>query len=134
MNSILQQIKSVRPDPVLYKVDVEYGLGEVGKHDITDIDHPHAPKMLKDILIRAAGKTGDNEELIRKFRTVSFNQTCFRMSLSVLGCPGGIICRMKTTDEYQILGNISLFASGIIPIIRLTLQAKVDMLLVLSAL
>ncbi|KAG2223235.1 hypothetical protein INT45_006116 [Circinella minor] len=128
---ISEQAKSVRPDLVLCKEDVEYGLGEVGKYDLSGIGKKevvetqlHSPKVLKDMFLRAAAKVGDDEAFVRKFKTVCFNQTCFRMSISVLDCPKGIVCRMNTTEEYQIPKSVSLFSSGIIPIIKLTLQAK----------
>ncbi|KAI7856070.1 hypothetical protein BDC45DRAFT_533956 [Circinella umbellata] len=128
---ISEQAKSVRPDLVLYKEDVEYGLGEAGKHDLSGIGKKeivetqlHSPKLLKDMFLRAAAKVGNDEGFVRKFKTVCFNQTCFRMSISVLDCPKGIVCRMNTTEEYQIPKSVLLFSSGIIPIIKLTLQAK----------
>ncbi|KAG2223236.1 hypothetical protein INT45_006117 [Circinella minor] len=105
--SILEQAKSACPDLVLSKEDIE-----------------RSCKVLTDMFLRAAGKVGDDEAFVRKFKTVCFNQTCFRMSISVLDCPKGIICRMKTTEDYQIPKSVSLFSSGIIPIIKLTLQPK----------
>ncbi|KAI7856072.1 hypothetical protein BDC45DRAFT_71892 [Circinella umbellata] len=113
---ISEQAKSVRPDLVLYKEDVEHGLGEVGKHDLSGIGKKevvetqlHSPKVLKDMFLRAAAKVSDDEDFVRKFKTVCFNQTCFRMSISVLDCPKGIVNRMNTTEEYQIAKGCFIF-------------------------
>ena len=48
------------------------------------------------------------------------------MSLSIMDCPAGVVCRIRETEEYEFPKHISLFSSGIVPIVQLTLKAKVS--------
>ncbi|KAG2218422.1 hypothetical protein INT45_013166 [Circinella minor] len=120
VNPIAAQVKIVRPDLVLTKENLEYGLGEVGKHGLFEIGKKevvetklHSPEVLKDMFLRAVAKTANDEKVVGQFKTVCFNQTCFRVSLSVIDCPSGVICRMNTSEEYKVSNDISSFTSGI---------------------
>ncbi|KAG2224152.1 hypothetical protein INT45_000167 [Circinella minor] len=131
IEAIKDQNKSVRPDLVLVKNNVEFGTGECGKDDVAGVGKKelvetqlHGPKIMKDMFVRAARIAGDNEDFIRGFKVVSFNQTCMRMTTSVLDCPKGIVCRVRTSQEYEIPKDAASFA-GIIPILKLALKAKI---------
>ncbi|KAG2219368.1 hypothetical protein INT45_006076 [Circinella minor] len=124
--------KSIRPDLLLVKDDVEYGCSEVGKSDnviptkkeIIETDL-HCPKTMKDILNRVASLVDYDEEIIKKLRFVCFHQTNRRMKLSLIDCPRGYICRVMESDEYDIPAQARLFPAQVHSLIKLMLQAKV---------
>ena len=78
--------KSIRPDLLLVKDDVEYGCSEVGRSDNViptkkEIIETalHCPKTMKDILNRVASLVDYDEKIIQKLQFVCFHQTskCF---------------------------------------------------------
>ena len=46
--------------------------------------------------------------------------------MSVLDCPKGIVCRVRTSQEYEIPRDAASFSAGVIPILKLVLKAKVN--------
>ncbi|KAI9252357.1 hypothetical protein BDA99DRAFT_541083 [Phascolomyces articulosus] len=103
---VAEQVKSSRPDLLLMKDNVEFWVDECGKMDV------------------AVSNTGNDLEFARNFQVVGFSHTCFRMSRNIMDCPGGVVCRLRKPEEYEIPRHASLFCTGIIPIIELMLMAK----------
>ncbi|KAI7858204.1 hypothetical protein BDC45DRAFT_531963 [Circinella umbellata] len=127
---ISDQVKSSRPDLLLTKDNVEFRVGECGKIDLGAIGKNeiletqlHLPKLMKDVFTRAVSKAGNDVEFARKFQVVGFSHT-YKMTLSFMDCPDAVVCRLRESEEYEIPQHASLFCSGIIPIIKLTLMAK----------
>ncbi|KAI7854801.1 hypothetical protein BDC45DRAFT_569042 [Circinella umbellata] len=102
---VAEQVKSSRPDLLWTKDNVEFGVGEY-------------------VFTRAVSKAGNDLEFARNFQVVGFSHTCFRMILDIMDCPAGVVCRLRESEEYEIPQHASLFCTGIIPIIKLTLMAK----------
>ncbi|KAI8139545.1 hypothetical protein BJV82DRAFT_246503 [Fennellomyces sp. T-0311] len=122
---------SVGPDLIFFRNDVEYGVGEVGKEEVVGVSQKeligtqlHCPKVLKDMLNMMAKKCNNKESIIRSLRAVAYNQTCLRMSVLVLDCPGGYVCRVRTTKEYEVSPCASLMRNGVFPILKLALKSK----------
>ena len=68
---------------MLIKNNVEFGTGECGKDDSAGIGRKelvetqlHGPKIMRDMFVRAARIARNNEDFVRSFKVVAFNQTC----------------------------------------------------------
>ena len=48
------------------------------------------------------------------------------MKVSILDCPNGYVCRIMQSQEFSIPLTAQLIPAQIIPMIELTLQAKVS--------
>ncbi|KAI8139302.1 hypothetical protein BJV82DRAFT_672876 [Fennellomyces sp. T-0311] len=127
-----KQQQSIRPDFLLIRDGVEYACGECGKDDAGGIGKKeiverglHVPKVSKDIFNRALSRGKNSISLARKIKVVALNENSTRMEMSILDCPGGYVCRLRTTDEYEIPVSPNMITAGLFPILTLTLQAKV---------
>ncbi|KAG2213799.1 hypothetical protein INT45_009418 [Circinella minor] len=130
---ISDQVKSSRPDLLLTKDNVEFGVGECGKIDLGGIGKKeiletqlHLPKLMKDVFtIEQYLRQEMMLNLHESFKLLGLaTPVSFRMTLSVMDCPDGVVCRLRESEEFEIPQHASLFCTGIIPIIELTLMAK----------
>lgn len=98
---------------------------------------------MKDMFVRAAAKVDHDLDAIRALRLVCFHQTCkshqavsvdtithwldkvFRMHITFMDNPQGYVCRVIKSKEYEIPRQASLIPSQLLPMLKLTLQAKV---------
>ncbi|KAI9492362.1 hypothetical protein BDB00DRAFT_765640 [Zychaea mexicana] len=121
-----------RPDLLLIKDGLEYGCSEVGKSEDVVANkkevvetYLHSPKTMKDLFNRISQEVNHDLQITRKLKIVCFHNTGRRMKLSVMDCPDGYVCRVQETEEYKIPMSVECLAAQIIPMLTLTLQAKV---------
>ncbi|KAI9267936.1 hypothetical protein BDA99DRAFT_535462 [Phascolomyces articulosus] len=65
------------------------------------------PKLMKDLYTRVTIKSGRS-----------------RMSLSTMNCPVGVVCPVRTSEEYELPKDPSWSMSSIVPIMKLTPRTK----------
>ncbi|KAI8146719.1 hypothetical protein BJV82DRAFT_710778 [Fennellomyces sp. T-0311] len=107
--------KSVsHPDLLLLRSGFEFGCSEVGKS--TDVIPTkkeivetclHSPKTMKDLLDRLASEADNDATVIRNLRIVCFHYIARKMKASFMDCPGGYVCRVQETEEYEIPLKVS---------------------------
>lgn len=81
MAAISAKTPSIRPDLVLFKNGVEYGVAECGKGGDEEIGKKeivetslHCPKVMKSMLLHAVSKCDNDEEVTRALQVVGFSQ------------------------------------------------------------
>lgn len=79
---VSNKVTSVRPDLVLIKNGVEYGVSEAGKKDEAAMTKKEVietqllcPKTMKDMFDRAASKLDGEKALVHKLRIICMNET-----------------------------------------------------------
>ncbi|KAI9246907.1 hypothetical protein BDA99DRAFT_526464 [Phascolomyces articulosus] len=130
-SAIPSKLRSIRPDLVLFRNGLEYGVGECGKGEDGEISKKeivetglHCPKMMKSMLLYSGAKCDNDEKVLRALRVVSFCQFDLRMSVSVLDSPAGYICRLRSTPKYEIFTIPSMIPGGLILIMKIVLKSK----------
>ncbi|KAI7855137.1 hypothetical protein BDC45DRAFT_534824 [Circinella umbellata] len=125
---IADKVTSIRPDLALFRGGTEYGAAECGKggdakKELVEVNL-HCPKVLKNMFGFAADKCDNEKDLIRSIRIVCFNQFHLHTSVSVMDNPGGYVCRVRSTPQYDVSSHPFLFTSGLLKILKLTLKVK----------
>ncbi|KAI9321409.1 hypothetical protein BX666DRAFT_972880 [Dichotomocladium elegans] len=128
---ILPKVPSIRPDLVLLKDGIEYGVGECGKMNPSEVGKKeivetqlHVPKVAKDMLVRALAMGGNTVELLRSIRIPCFLQSHLCMHTAFLDSPDGYVCRIVSSESYEISPWVTMMGSGLLPLLKLTLKSK----------
>ncbi|KAI8147202.1 hypothetical protein BJV82DRAFT_379524 [Fennellomyces sp. T-0311] len=121
--SVDSEQTTFHPGLVFYRNDNEYGAAECGKEMIES--QLHYPKLLKSMINLAGSKVDHDEQTIRSMRIIGLIQFHLQMRVSVLDCPAGYVCRVRTTPTYTIFTQPSMMTTGLLPILKLTWKAKV---------
>ncbi|KAI9470437.1 hypothetical protein BDB00DRAFT_880123 [Zychaea mexicana] len=115
-----EQTSSIRPDFLVINDGLDFAVSECGKDDVGGISKKeiverqlHVPKVMKDILHRALTKGNHAESLART-----------RVQAQVLDCPKGYICRLMSSNEYQLPQKADMISAQLFPLMKLTLQVK----------
>ncbi|KAI7852143.1 hypothetical protein BDC45DRAFT_537713 [Circinella umbellata] len=131
MTAIAVETPSIRPDLVLYKNGVENGVAECGKGDNEGTGKKeivetslHCPKVMKSMLLHTASKCDNDKGVTRELRIIGFTHFGLRMKVLVMDNPNGYVCRIRSTPQYEISTIPSHMASGLFPILKLTLKSK----------
>ncbi|KAI9276752.1 hypothetical protein BDA99DRAFT_554707 [Phascolomyces articulosus] len=132
LNSIKDKQSSVRPDFLLINNNLDIAVGECGKEDVGGIGkkeivekHLHTPKIMKDILVRILAKGCGASSLARAIKVTAINENNTRLQVSVLDSPGGYVCRLLNTNNYEIPTIPHLIPAQLFPIMKLILKTKV---------
>ncbi|KAI7859895.1 hypothetical protein BDC45DRAFT_530353 [Circinella umbellata] len=120
-----------KPDLLLIKDEIEYGCSEHAGYDEAGAGKKKifekwlkVPKLLKDMFCRASRKVDNDETYIRKLRIAGFTHNHLRMSLVVMDCPNGYVCRLSRTRDFEIPLSIARINTQLVPILQLILKAK----------
>ncbi|KAI9278510.1 hypothetical protein BDA99DRAFT_531259 [Phascolomyces articulosus] len=79
------------------------------------------PKTLRDMLIRLCTKYMDKKE---KLMTFGFIMMGFSISLMVMDCPGGNVCRVVRAPRYSVTSDIISFTTRVLPLLKFFLSIK----------
>ncbi|KAI9278513.1 hypothetical protein BDA99DRAFT_8895 [Phascolomyces articulosus] len=101
---------------------MELGGAEVGRQD-EDVggaeelveDQLMCPKTLRDLLVRLCTKYMDKKE---KLMTFGFIMVGFSISLMVMDCPGGNVCRVVRAPRYSVTSDIISFTTRVLPLLK----------------
>ncbi|KAI7854600.1 hypothetical protein BDC45DRAFT_507653 [Circinella umbellata] len=120
-----------KPDLLLTKQEIEYGVAEHGGYDEACAGRKELfekwlklPKLIKDMFCRAARKVNYEKEYMRELKIAGFCHNHLRVSLVMMDCPEGYVCRLTRTRDYEIPLAIPQISKRLIPILKLVLGAK----------
>ncbi|KAI7860141.1 hypothetical protein BDC45DRAFT_564145 [Circinella umbellata] len=100
--SLQRKILGTKPDMIITKNMVEYGLAEHGYDDEAGVGSKELverfiklPKTMKDMLVRLASEISNEEYKIRQLKVVGFSHTHTRVTGMIMNVPAGYVCRVK---------------------------------------
>ncbi|KAG2226969.1 hypothetical protein INT45_006376 [Circinella minor] len=133
LTAVGAKICSIRPDLVLFKNGVEYGVAECGKTDgdVEGISKKeivetslHCPKITKSMFHHASSRCDNDKKIMWALRIICYCNFDFRMKVLIMDNPEGYVCRIRSTQNYEISTVSSMLSCELIPILQLTLKSK----------
>src|SRR5436190_21732511 len=79
--------------------------GKKGRKYLTD--SLKLGKMLRDMLVQLATECNNDEEIVRKLRTVGILHSANRFQLLMMDIPKGYICRIRRLDVHEVASYIN---------------------------